>query len=610
MISECSYLAPGAKTYEKRRIHDLPPKPRGHTRVVCISDTHNEHERIQLPDGDVLVHAGDVLTESGKRYVTRNKHGALVKYDGAGTALYRRFAQWFTAQPHGHKVMVGGNHDWIFQALGTQATQDVLDAAAKASPHPKQSVAYLVHEHAVAPTGMDGKGFKVFGSPYAHWGSQNDAFKLRDPDFSVMEEGTHMFVTHMPALLPKDHGSRLREDPDMVAAVERCGTLLHVSGHCHWAHGAYHSAKAVKTKETPYVIASICDSQWTFFESPKGRGDAQDVKYGGYLVHFPIMVVDLPTPPPKAGEAWRIGNGLAEDEALERAETDTTVTTQEFGTGGFAAAQEGDAPALLMFAPPTDPEMAGRLLPTLQLHHRCYHFEDAGEAAEFLGDKENDEIHFAVCIAKLGSKGNNGSTVLDALLRRAQTLKHSHPQIVIHSATALQRPDIQTALSQQYNIQQFVGEAHEREMVSALIRSAAAQASSSKLPLVFFGPSTDPAAVRRLLPAISALGYDVLHFTAANDAVKYINSAPAAPVACVAKLGQRGNHGEDVLGAFRKRAGDKAFAAVHSHTALASKKTQRHVHENVGGVDIFVDGDCEGVLLKRLAKFQQGHAAK
>lgn len=37
---------------------ELPPKPEGATRFVCISDTHTKHREIVIPDGDVLIHCG------------------------------------------------------------------------------------------------------------------------------------------------------------------------------------------------------------------------------------------------------------------------------------------------------------------------------------------------------------------------------------------------------------------------------------------------------------------------------------------------------------------------------------------------------------------------
>lgn len=43
--------------------HDAP-KPPGYTRFVCVSDTHSRTDPIQMPYGDVLIHAGD-FTELG-----------------------------------------------------------------------------------------------------------------------------------------------------------------------------------------------------------------------------------------------------------------------------------------------------------------------------------------------------------------------------------------------------------------------------------------------------------------------------------------------------------------------------------------------------------------
>ncbi|XP_012590559.1 PREDICTED: metallophosphoesterase domain-containing protein 1 [Condylura cristata] len=43
--------------------HDAP-KPPGYTRFVCVSDTHSRTDPVQMPYGDVLIHAGD-FTELG-----------------------------------------------------------------------------------------------------------------------------------------------------------------------------------------------------------------------------------------------------------------------------------------------------------------------------------------------------------------------------------------------------------------------------------------------------------------------------------------------------------------------------------------------------------------
>ncbi len=66
------------------------------TRIVAISDTHRMHDRITVPDGDVLVHAGDFCSRGELREVAP-------------------FVNWLTRQPHAHKVLIAGNHDECFE---------------------------------------------------------------------------------------------------------------------------------------------------------------------------------------------------------------------------------------------------------------------------------------------------------------------------------------------------------------------------------------------------------------------------------------------------------------------------------------------------------------
>jgi Icc-related predicted phosphoesterase len=62
------------------------------TDIVCISDTHTYHKRVTVPEGDILVHAGD--------------------FCGAGNALeVGHFLDWMEALPHDVKIVVPGNHD-------------------------------------------------------------------------------------------------------------------------------------------------------------------------------------------------------------------------------------------------------------------------------------------------------------------------------------------------------------------------------------------------------------------------------------------------------------------------------------------------------------------
>ena len=66
-------------------------------RIVAISDTHNRHADLQIPDGDVIVHAGDLTW-------------------GGSLEEVESFNAWLGSLPHKHKIVVAGNHDFSLDA--------------------------------------------------------------------------------------------------------------------------------------------------------------------------------------------------------------------------------------------------------------------------------------------------------------------------------------------------------------------------------------------------------------------------------------------------------------------------------------------------------------
>ncbi|CAG5849183.1 unnamed protein product [Menidia menidia] len=71
------------------------PKPAGHTRFVCVSDTHSRTDGIQMPYGDVLLHTGD-FTELGL------------------PSEVKKFNDWLGGLPYEFKVVIAGNHELTF----------------------------------------------------------------------------------------------------------------------------------------------------------------------------------------------------------------------------------------------------------------------------------------------------------------------------------------------------------------------------------------------------------------------------------------------------------------------------------------------------------------
>ena len=79
-------------------------------RVVCISDTHSkiETKQIEIPDGDIIIHAGDF-----------SKSGTLQEV--------QKFNNWLGSLSHTNKVVIAGNHDLSFDP-NTICSKDTITA--------------------------------------------------------------------------------------------------------------------------------------------------------------------------------------------------------------------------------------------------------------------------------------------------------------------------------------------------------------------------------------------------------------------------------------------------------------------------------------------------
>lgn len=62
-------------------------------KICFISDTHGKHNNLQIPQVDVLVHAGDITSYGSRKEVAS-------------------FLSWFTLQKSRYKIMIAGNHDF------------------------------------------------------------------------------------------------------------------------------------------------------------------------------------------------------------------------------------------------------------------------------------------------------------------------------------------------------------------------------------------------------------------------------------------------------------------------------------------------------------------
>ncbi|KAM6503115.1 metallophosphoesterase domain containing protein [Amanita muscaria] len=199
-------------------------------RLVCISDTHNTHHtQPHLPEGDILIHAGD-LTQSGTDH----------ELDDA--------LAWLDSHPHPHKLFIAGNHD---VALASPQT------LARIPP----SLTYL--ENSSIELTISGRKLRIYGSPctpkHGSWPFQYPRVHptaLPHPEtheiWSNIPPLTDILITHGPPLAHLDadrHGCYA-----LLFALWRVRPKLHVFGHIHAGRGV----ERIKWDRAQMAYENIC----------------------------------------------------------------------------------------------------------------------------------------------------------------------------------------------------------------------------------------------------------------------------------------------------------------------------------------------------------------
>ena len=167
-------------------------------RVVCLSDTHGQHAQLIVPDGDILVHAGD-FTLMGDE-------------DDANS-----FGAWFGALPHKHKILVHGNHE--ANAPWAKQTRSLVPSATFL----QGSSIDLAH-----PLAADRPPVVVHGTSW-FW-----PMKSRNPHYEAVTAPCDVLVCHSPCAGRVDGGVGCGE---LLRLARRLRPRLVVSGHIHTAHG-------------------------------------------------------------------------------------------------------------------------------------------------------------------------------------------------------------------------------------------------------------------------------------------------------------------------------------------------------------------------------------
>lgn len=177
----------------------------GVVRLVLMSDTHGHHRKVAVPDGDLLIHAGDFTYFNGSTWAIRD------------------FNDWLAGLPHRNKVLIPGNHD---SGFAYRAWRELITAAT-----------LLINE------GTTIGRLRIWGCPVTpgDWGAFGaETSHERSDVFSRIPSGTDILITHAPPYGILDQPSASDQPQgchQLREAVCRVQPLIHVFGHLHQGYG-------------------------------------------------------------------------------------------------------------------------------------------------------------------------------------------------------------------------------------------------------------------------------------------------------------------------------------------------------------------------------------
>jgi len=185
-------------------------------KLVIISDTHTLQLGMihQVPDGDVLIHCGDISN--------RGAH-----YD------IEDFLEWFSAFPHKHKIFIGGNHDFGLQYRRPDVQKMLVDYSDR--------ITYLDNDETVID------GVKFWGSPWTpefyKWAFMYKRGEEAAEIWKQIPNDTNVLITHGPPMTNTFLDFTVYDSinvgcEELAKRIEELPNLkVHCFGHIHEGYG-------------------------------------------------------------------------------------------------------------------------------------------------------------------------------------------------------------------------------------------------------------------------------------------------------------------------------------------------------------------------------------
>lgn len=178
-------------------------------KLVCLSDTHSKHKQVIVPDGDILIHAGDLTP--------RGNYHEFISVGNWFQKMRERFK---------HVIFIAGNHDWAFQFNA-----------------PLMARTFFQGCHYLQDDAIELMGIKFYGSPrtpnFYNWAFMDEDEDLA-PYWSRIPDDTEVLITHGPpfSILDFEANQNRCGSRSLYECVKQLPKLKHhIFGHIHESYG-------------------------------------------------------------------------------------------------------------------------------------------------------------------------------------------------------------------------------------------------------------------------------------------------------------------------------------------------------------------------------------
>ena len=187
-------------------------------KICCISDTHEKHERLKMPDGiDILLYAGD-----------------FTNWNTSKESVVNSFLNWFKNQKAKYKYLVCGNHDLYFNSLKKPQKDAIIDDLKK------NNILYLENNFGDFPE----LNLNIYGFPQTlkrNLFYLGDAFEVSGAKMNEIcninfDKKIDILITHCPPYQILDYTYKNKNIGSLTLLEDlilRVKPKIHIFGHNH-----------------------------------------------------------------------------------------------------------------------------------------------------------------------------------------------------------------------------------------------------------------------------------------------------------------------------------------------------------------------------------------